>query len=128
MNAVILPEHLTDAEIDDIMLSYDHSYGLTISEEMRQECPIISGYTEMERVLVCDQVRELYRIMKEALQKNYAMKLSAEEIIDYNRNLIAKNLNKEAKMTPAQAARQVKIDRLKDQIENLKRTVDDYYY
>lgn len=94
MNAVILPENLTEKEIDDIMLSYDHSYGLTVTEEYREEdCLLLCGYTEQERELVRSQVAELYRLIKRTLQENCAMNLTPDEIIDYNRRLIAKNLN-----------------------------------
>jgi hypothetical protein len=63
---VKLPEKLTDKEIRDICLSYDHSFGLP-----KPEGYITSGYSDEERKMLIFKVEEMYRLISRTLIENH---------------------------------------------------------
>ena len=59
-----LPETLSDAELDSICLSVDHSYGLHLPDNIRAEMPFVSGFTEQEKKDFQFLVKEMYSAIR----------------------------------------------------------------
>lgn len=74
-----VPKELTDSQINNIALSYDHSFGLHIDDDVREKelseygFKLFSGYTTKERERLIWEIKEIYRLIYRTLYEDHKL-------------------------------------------------------